>query len=268
MKGALALKLSKILGEIGKVEKSGRNDFHRYDYVTENDLVYAVRGRLAEANVFVFTSVESQHAEVITSGEGDSAKSSLLTTVTTKHTFVDGDSGESFSVLSQGQGSDNGDKGGYKAITGAMKYFIYKNFMIPTGDDPEADGKTDERAAAGGASKRPVSTASTARKEPPLGKPVQSLPPRTATTERELDEGGHVRRETSNVNEREEFEGGKWAEVKIHFGSNYKGMKLGELSPAQLKGWLNWQPKPYNGTINPADVRLRTALDVAAAEQQ
>ena len=40
---------------------------------------------------------------------------------------------------------DAGDKGIYKAIAGAQKYALMKVFMIPTGDDPEADEGVDER---------------------------------------------------------------------------------------------------------------------------
>jgi len=38
-----------------------------------------------------------------------------------------------------GQGADKGDKGVYKAITGAKKYFIANLFLIPTDDDPEGN---------------------------------------------------------------------------------------------------------------------------------
>jgi hypothetical protein len=38
-----------------------------------------------------------------------------------------------------GSGSDTGDKGLYKAITGGIKYVLNTNFLIPTGDDPEKD---------------------------------------------------------------------------------------------------------------------------------
>ena len=37
-----------------------------------------------------------------------------------------------------------GDKGVYKAITGAVKYIFMKNFLIPTGDDPEKDNNKSE----------------------------------------------------------------------------------------------------------------------------
>ena len=62
------------------------------------------------------------------------------------------------------------------------------------------------------------------------------------------------------------FIGGKWKEVTIHFGTSYKGKKLGELSKAQLDGWMKWQPKEYQGKISDDDKLLRLALDVAGVE--
>jgi ERF superfamily len=256
-KGSLARKLAHILGEVGKVEKTGYNAFHKYNYVTENDLVYAVRSKLAEANVFVFTSVEEQTTEIITAADG---KQSLLSKVVTLHTFVDGDSGESFAVKSQGQGSDNGDKGGYKAITGAMKYFLYKCFMIPTGDDPEGDDpegddKTDERHAAGPASSAPTSGGRAS----------------TQTRTEERRQSAEVPRDVTDAM-RDQFRGSKWNKVVIHFGKQ-KGVPLAKLEAKSLEWWINeWQPKGYTDDKGVAhgpkqdDLLLRAALDVANDE--
>ena len=38
-----------------------------------------------------------------------------------------------------GEGIDKGDKAGYKAYTGALKYYLANTFMVATGDDPEKD---------------------------------------------------------------------------------------------------------------------------------
>lgn len=122
----LAAKLVKVMAKAEMVKKTGRNDFQKYDYATEADVLKEVRSTLVEQNVFIFSSVEGSHKE------GD------LTTVRVKNTFVDADTGESYSVLSLGQGSDKGDKGSNKAITAASKYFFLKNFLLPTGDDSEA----------------------------------------------------------------------------------------------------------------------------------
>ena len=38
-----------------------------------------------------------------------------------------------------GEAIDKGDKAGYKAFTGALKYYLANTFMVATGDDPEKD---------------------------------------------------------------------------------------------------------------------------------
>lgn len=49
--------------------------------------------------------------------------------------------------------------------------------------------------------------------------------------------------------------------VVIHFGKN-KGKTLGELPTNSLDWYIKeFQPKPYNGKISPADLTLRDALD-------
>lgn len=143
----LATKLARIMAEIETVAKTGYNDFHKYSYATEANILEAVRAKLSAASIFIYTSTDK--TEIITTvtrerrtmKDGtvvESEKASHITAVTTLHTIVDGESGEQFVVQGYGQGQDSGDKGGYKALTGAIKYFLLKTFMIPTGDDPEA----------------------------------------------------------------------------------------------------------------------------------
>ena len=51
-----------------------------------------------------------------------------LTTIIMKYKMINADNVEDYIVATvPGQGSDNGDKGVYKAITGAKKYFIANN---------------------------------------------------------------------------------------------------------------------------------------------
>lgn len=139
---SLVLKLSKIMGELGYVPKNGYNSFHKYAYVLEADLIDAVRGKLAENKIAMLTSVH----EVTTLEHGEKGKESLLTTAKVTFSFIDAESGEQISVGGYGTGDDKGDKGLYKAITGAVKYGLMKNFLIPTGDDPERDEEVDKRA--------------------------------------------------------------------------------------------------------------------------
>jgi hypothetical protein len=143
---SLACKLSQVMKEVGYVPKKGYNDFHKYNYVMEADLVDAIRDKLAEQKVFVFSSVDEIIQDEVFDKDG--ALWGWRTRVKMTFTLVDGESGEQFSVTYYGTGDDKGDKGAYKAYTGAVKYFLMKSFLVATGDDPEADTETDHRTVA------------------------------------------------------------------------------------------------------------------------
>lgn len=132
----LARKLAHVLAEVHRVPKNGRNDFHGYDYVMESDLVDHIRDKLASLGVAIFPSVRDHHIAEMQDARN---RAVYLTTVTLDVTLVDGESGDMMTTTWIGQGLDNGDKGYYKAYTGAIKYFLLKTFLISTGDDPERD---------------------------------------------------------------------------------------------------------------------------------
>jgi hypothetical protein len=132
----LAQKLAHVMGVVDRIPKRGRNEFHKYDYAAEADIVDAVRGELATVGVAFVPQVDSLTREAC--GE----KGAYLTTIALTIRLIDGESGETLTVRWLGCGVDNQDKGLYKALTGAVKYFLLKTFLIPTGDDPEA---SDER---------------------------------------------------------------------------------------------------------------------------
>lgn len=140
--GSLIKSLAKILQNVPNIPKTGYNSFHKYEYTKEGDLLNALRPMLAEEGIFVFSSIDAERRDEIPSDKG---ASDWLTTVTMTFTFCKGS--ESFAVQSRGTGADRGDKGLYKAITGATKYAFKKIFLISDeGDDPEADESTDRRS--------------------------------------------------------------------------------------------------------------------------
>ncbi len=132
----LARKLALVLADVHRVPKNGRNDFHRYDYVYEADLVDHIRDKLAEHGVAIFPSVADHSVEEMQDARN---RTTYLTTVTLDVTLIDGESGDMLTTTWVGQGMDSADKGYYKAYTGAIKYFLMKTFLISTGDDPELD---------------------------------------------------------------------------------------------------------------------------------
>lgn len=126
-------KISQVMSQVNRVPKNGYNSFHKYNYATESDLTESIRPILIEAGLAFFTTVLEQNRE----GE--------FTKVKMEFTLVDIDTGETLKSTYWGEGQDKGDKGLYKAYTGATKYFLMKTFLIPTGDDPEGDSTVDER---------------------------------------------------------------------------------------------------------------------------
>src|SRR5499427_9555354 len=140
--GKLAGKLVKVMGAISHIPKRGHNDFFNYDYATEADVADAVRKALVAEGVILIPSIEDvREREVLTRRN----QKEIVTTVTMRFTFIDGESGGSLTFRMSGAGQDGGDKGIMKAITAATKYAALKSLCLPTGDDPEAeDDKPDE----------------------------------------------------------------------------------------------------------------------------
>jgi hypothetical protein len=143
-KKSLVAKLSEVMKEVKYIEKKGYNSFHKYKYATESDVAEKVRESLVERNVIMVPNMVSHDVREHTNAKG---KTEYIVTVNMEFKFMDGDNGQEITFNMYGEGQDAGDKAVYKAITGAQKYALMKVFMIPTGDDPEADNSTDERNA-------------------------------------------------------------------------------------------------------------------------
>jgi hypothetical protein len=141
----LVKKLAKVMQEVKYIQKKGENKFHKYKYATEADVAEKVREVLAEASVIMIPNMKSHSVREHTNKNGNRE---YIVTVDMEFTFMDGESGESITFSMAGEGQDSGDKGIYKAMTGAQKYALMKAFMIPTGDDPEEDATVDERNGA------------------------------------------------------------------------------------------------------------------------
>jgi hypothetical protein len=134
----LIRKLAEVMGEIERVPKRGRNAFYGYDYATEADILAAMRGELAQRGVMLLSRLVGYRREQTKTRKGETT---YLWFVDVEFTFVDSESGETLVTPWTGMGEDPGDKGLYKGLTGATKYFVLKTFLISTGDDPEDDGQ-------------------------------------------------------------------------------------------------------------------------------
>lgn len=128
----VAQKICGVMAKIKSVSKDGFNSFHKYKYVTDAAIVAEIRKEMIGMGLLAIPSQIS----CILVGE--------LTTLLVEYALIDAETGFSYRTQVYGYGQDKGDKGIYKAATGAEKYFFLKTFLLPTDDDPEKDSKGDE----------------------------------------------------------------------------------------------------------------------------
>lgn len=138
----LVEKLCEIMATVTYIQKRGKNTHFGYKYATEADVSDAIRKELVKHKVFMLPSQESTTQREI---QTKAKNTETITKVRIVYTFLDAESDETLQMTMEGEGQDPGDKGIYKAITGATKYALMKAFLIPTGDDPEGDSGVDER---------------------------------------------------------------------------------------------------------------------------
>lgn len=123
--------------EVGYVQKAGHNDFQNYKYATEADAIKSIRPAMLKHGLCMIPSVES----VSTDPHGN-------TNVIMLYRIFD-EEGNYISFRAAGSGNDRnkngvGDKGIYKALTGASKYALLKTFLMETGDDPEIPNEQEK----------------------------------------------------------------------------------------------------------------------------
>lgn len=125
--------LRKALKEKGVLKKGGTNTFDKYSYFSEAQYKELFTGLFSDAGLELsfreveyntFTGSEKQ-------ANGRMAKLCFILT--------DIETGFYEETTITGEGIDKGDKAGYKAYTGALKYYLANTFMVATGDDPEKE---------------------------------------------------------------------------------------------------------------------------------
>ena len=131
-------KIAAVTAAVSRIPKNGFNSFHRYKYATESDITDGLR-ELLTANGLAFLPPSVLAYERTSTQKKDGSPGDDLTRVQMQFELGCADTGEVYSSIMWGEGQDSGDKGFYKAYTGAVKYFLMKTFLIATGDDPEQD---------------------------------------------------------------------------------------------------------------------------------
>lgn len=137
----IAKKLVAVMNECSHVAKNGINSFHNYKYATAEDVLQKVNESLTKNKLASIVCPTLESMVDVTNLKGNTEH---LATVSVQGHIIDSDSGENVDLFGIGYGQDAGDKAVMKAQTAAIKYAFMLSLCIATGDDPEADGKTDE----------------------------------------------------------------------------------------------------------------------------
>ena len=132
--------LRKALKEKGVLKKDKTNDYDHYSYFSEAGYkelfteLFSKCGLELTSNEIAYESFET------TSEKQQSGRK-----VTFEFKLSDIDTGFYEVSKISGEGFDKGDKAGYKADTGAIKYYLANTFLVATGDDAEQDSPVAKR---------------------------------------------------------------------------------------------------------------------------
>ena len=135
----ISRKIIAVVRDVGYVQKAGHNDFQNYKYATEADAIAALRPAMIKHGLCMIPSVESVEQD-------EWGNTNVL-----MHYRILDEEGNFLSFRAAGSGNDKnskgvGDKGIYKALTGASKYALLKTFMMETGDDPEVPSQQEKES--------------------------------------------------------------------------------------------------------------------------
>lgn len=125
--------LRKALKEKGVLKKGGTNTFDKYSYFSE------AQYKELFTELFSNTGLELSFNEVEYNTFTGSEKQANGRMPRLTFILTDVDTGFYEETTITGEGIDKGDKAGYKAYTGALKYYLANTFMVATGDDPEKE---------------------------------------------------------------------------------------------------------------------------------
>nr|WP_302887625.1 ERF family protein [uncultured Romboutsia sp.] len=142
----IAKKLVNVMIECGHIAKNGLNSYHQYKYATAEDVLLKVNSALTKNKIASVVIPEIASMVDVINLKGNIEH---LVTVNVQIKLIDSESGKCVDLFGIGSGQDAGDKAVMKAQTAAIKYAYMMSLCIATGDDPEADTKTDENSSIG-----------------------------------------------------------------------------------------------------------------------
>lgn len=143
------------LKEKGILQKDKENKFDNYKYFSEAGYKQLFTALFSECGLELTTTEVDYQTYQTTSEKQPNGRLAKL-----KFTLTDCDTGFFEESEITGDGVDKGDKAGYKAYTGALKYYLANTFMVATGDDAENESPDGKGSKPNSVSKKDDSKAS------------------------------------------------------------------------------------------------------------
>lgn len=151
-------KIHKLQVAVRSMQKDGKS--YGYEYLTGDKLFSAIRPKMDELGLLLLPSVTSTSMQTVKYQAYDSKSKAMfektenLVSIDIDMTWVDVDTGETYTQKWHGTGQNGYDKGYGSALTYAERYFFMKTFHIATdADDVDAIARVRdeaiEKAAAG-----------------------------------------------------------------------------------------------------------------------
>lgn len=125
--------LRKELSERGVLKREGNNTYDKYKYFSEAQYKELFTELLPKHGLELNFD-EIDYITFSVEGKQPNGRMPKL-----EFYLYDTDTGFYETTKITGEGIDKGDKAGYKAYTGALKYYLADKFMVATGEDPETE---------------------------------------------------------------------------------------------------------------------------------
>lgn len=130
--------LRKVLKEKGVLKKGAVNKYDNYTYFSEAQYKELFTGLFADCGLELKFNEISYETFTGTEKRANGRMPKL------EFELMDIDTGFGETTSITGEGIDSGDKAGYKAYTGAVKYYLANTFLVATGDDAEKDSPSEK----------------------------------------------------------------------------------------------------------------------------
>lgn len=131
-------RINRVMAAMDPVDKTGRNDFHKYNFIKAEVLFAALQKKLAEAGIVVVPTID----QVMPSPDG----SKVLLASMRFHVINADDPADRVEIPWYAQGSAGDDKAIAKCVTSGMKYMLMRLFFISDEEDPDAEGQGETTA--------------------------------------------------------------------------------------------------------------------------